>query len=138
MGRGHTPLGLKCGERVEQGRHGERANGAPGSSGRRSTDCGQVGSGAHRVRADETELRMRGRAARQGGEGSLGLELRSPAGQVREGDGEEGRKLASPRCGKMTHWPGECDGGWRVLSGSQKWGTSRLGKDPRFRGPGFQ
>ena len=67
-----------------------------------------------------------------------GFELRSPAGQAREGDGEEGPKLASPRWGKMAHCPGECDGGWRVLSGSQKWGTSRLGKDPRFRGPGFQ
>lgn len=58
---------------MEQGRHGERANGATGSSGRRPPGCGQVGNGVHRVRADEIELGMRGRAARQGGEGSLGL-----------------------------------------------------------------
>lgn len=77
---------------------------------------------------------LRGRVGR----GLSGFELRSPTGQAWEGDGEEGPKLASPRWGKMTHWPGECDGGWRVLSGGQKWGTSRLGKDLRFRGPGFQ
>lgn len=35
------------------------------------------------------------------GRGLSGFELRSPKGQAREGDGEEGPKLASPRRGKI-------------------------------------
>lgn len=46
---------------------------------------------------------LRGRVGR----GPSGFELRSPTGQAWEGDEEEGPKLASPRWGKMTHWPGE-------------------------------
>ena len=49
------------------------------------------------------------------GRGLLGFELRSPAGQAREWDGEEGPKLASPRWGKID-----------VVAWSVWWGMARV------------